>query len=218
VAAVLALGAVTFLGSLAFSHSGTRTASQQTTTDPAMDPYGGPTGSPTAQPPANAPDPGMASNSPTPPTPPPSPGRTMGRPKGGGTQTGNAAAESMVLQIVNAERAKVGCRPLAMDTRLTNAARGHSTDMANRGYFDHTTPNGVDFATRITNAGYRWSSAGENIAKGQRTPADVMFAWMHSPGHRANILNCGYVNIGVGLAYDAHHTPVWTQDFASPLH
>jgi uncharacterized protein YkwD len=103
-----------------------------------------------------------------------------------------------------------------VDDRLTVAARGHSTDMANRGYFSHTTPEGVTFDQRITNAGYHWSGAAENIAKGQDTPAAVMDSWMNSAGHRANILNCGYKHIGVGLARDAYQVKVWTQDFASP--
>ena len=89
--------------------------------------------------------------------------------------------------------------------------------MVARQYFDHTTPDGVSFSTRISDTGYRWSAAAENIAEGQATPAVVMQAWMTSAGHRANILNCGYRDIGVGLAYDASHTPLWTQDFASPL-
>ncbi len=122
-----------------------------------------------------------------------------------------------MLTLVNQQRAKAGCPALTRDSRLATAARAHSADMAAHGYFDHTTPSGVSAAQRITNAGYRWSSMGENIAEGQRTPADVMAAWMNSAGHRANILNCGYRNIGVGLAYDSHHTPFWTQDFAAPL-
>jgi uncharacterized protein YkwD len=132
------------------------------------------------------------------------------------TATGNAGLEAQVFAIVNTERAKNGCRALSMDSRLTAAARKHSADMAARGYFDHTTPEGVKFATRISNEGYRWSGAGENIAKGQRTPADVMTSWMNSPGHRANILNCGFRDIGVGVAADSRGALVWTQDFASP--
>ena len=73
--------------------------------------------------------------------------------------------------------------------------------MATNDYFSHTSQDGTSFATRITNAGYKWSGAAENIAKGQRTPADVMKAWMNSSGHRANILNCGLKDLGVGLAY-----------------
>jgi uncharacterized protein YkwD len=131
--------------------------------------------------------------------------------------TGNAALEAEVVSIVNTERAKAGCAAVTADDRLTAAARGHSADMAARGYFSHTTPEGVEFSTRITSAGYRWSGAGENIAKGQRTPADVMTSWMNSAGHKANILNCGFKNIGVGVAADAQGSLVWTQEFASPL-
>jgi uncharacterized protein YkwD len=111
---------------------------------------------------------------------------------------------------------KPGCQPVTNDPRLAAAARAHAADMAERSYFDHTTPDGVDFATRITRAGYTWSTAGENIAAGQPDPASVMKSWMNSPGHRANILNCDFTNLGVGLAYDGRRTPYWTQDFAAP--
>jgi uncharacterized protein YkwD len=150
-------------------------------------------------------------------TPTPTPVRSTPAAKPPPEPTGLTPAEAEVFMLVNAERAKVGCAPLTVDARLVTAARRHSADMAARGYFDHTTPDGVEFATRITNAGYRWSMAGENIAKGQPTAASVMRAWMNSPGHRANILNCKYRNIGIGLAYSPGHDPVWTQDFATPL-
>jgi uncharacterized protein YkwD len=139
------------------------------------------------------------------------PGRTGAQP------AGNAAFEAEIVNLVNAERAKIGCKALIVDTHLTTAARAHSTDMAVRTYFSHTTPEGVDFASRLTKAGYRWSGAGENIAKGQRTPQDVMTSWMNSAGHRANILNCGFTNLGVGVAADATGAILWTQDFASPF-
>jgi uncharacterized protein YkwD len=155
----------------------------------------------------------------TPPQPSPSapPTSTAPSPSPTESQTGNAAFEAEVVTIVNQERAKVGCPAVTVDDRLTAAARAHSADMAARNYFSHTTPEGVDFATRITNAGYRWSGAGENIAKGQRTPQEVMTSWMNSDGHKANILNCGYKNLGVGVAADSSGTLLWTQDFASPL-
>jgi uncharacterized protein YkwD len=156
--------------------------------DPAPSPTAPPSGSPTAPPSSS---------------PPASP-------------DGDAAVESAVVALVNEERAKAGCQALKVDDRLTAAARGHSADMAARGYFSHTTPEGKSFADRITAAGYRWTAAAENIAKGQRDAASVMNSWMNSPGHRANILNCTYKDIGVGLAYDGSRTPLWTQDFASP--
>jgi uncharacterized protein YkwD len=117
---------------------------------------------------------------------------------------------------VNAERATAGCGAVAREDRLTVAARGHSADMAARGYFSHTTPEGVEFATRITQAGYVWRGAGENIAKGYRTPQQVMTGWMNSAGHKANILNCGFRDLGVGVAAAADGTLLWTQDFATP--
>jgi uncharacterized protein YkwD len=165
-----------------------------------------PTSTPPQPPPSASPIP-----SPTGAPSSPAPGPT------GAPPAGNAAFEAQVATLVNTERAKAGCAALVVDDRLTAAARAHSADMASRNYFSHTTPEGVDFATRITNSGYRWSGAGENIAKGQRTPQDVMTSWMNSPGHKANILNCGFKNLGVGVAADATGTLVWTQDFASPL-
>ena len=119
------------------------------------------------------------------------------------------------MALANAERATAGCPALTVDDRLATAARAHSADMAARDYFDHTTPEGITFDMRISNAGYAWSSAAENIAMGQRDPAAVMQAWMNSDGHRRNILNCGLRQIGVGLAY-AGNRPYWTQDFATP--
>ena len=120
-----------------------------------------------------------------------------------------------VLRLVNVERAKAGCGALTVDSRLAAAAGAHSADMAANKYFSHTGRNGSDVADRVEAAGYTWSSVGENIAKGQPTPAAVMQAWMNSSGHRANILNCRFRNIGIGLAYDGR-SPVWTQDFGTP--
>lgn len=168
-------------------------------------------------------DPGATATVPPSPTTPPAsppdaPSPTLPTsPPADPEPTGNAALEAEVVTIVNSERAKAGCPAVTADDRLTEAARGHSADMAARDYFSHTTPEGVEFATRITDAGYRWSRAGENIAKGQRTPAEVMTSWMNSSGHKANILTCAFKNIGVGVAADARGALVWTQDFATPL-
>jgi uncharacterized protein YkwD len=171
---------------------------------------------------APAPSAPTASPSPSAPTQPTPPEETTTPPSSAPTTTppppaGNAAFEAEVLSIVNRERAAAGCSAVTSDDRLVAAARAHSADMAARGYFSHTTPEGVEFATRITQAGYRWSRAGENIAKGQATPAAVMTGWMNSSGHKANILNCSFKNLGVGVAADADGRLVWTQDFASPL-
>ena len=141
-------------------------------------------------------------------------GNTGGGTTGGGT-TESSGPKAEVLRIVNQERAKAGCSPLTANSQLANAAQAHSADMAANDYFSHTSRNGDQMADRVDAAGYRWRSLGENIAKGQQTPAAVMQAWMNSSGHRANILNCGFRNIGVGLAYDGN-SPVWTQNFGTP--
>ncbi|MBO3746345.1 CAP domain-containing protein [Streptosporangiaceae bacterium NEAU-GS5] len=121
------------------------------------------------------------------------------------------SVENEVVRLTNAERAKAGCGPLTHDARLRKAALGHSADMSAQNYFDHTSKDGRSFADRIKATGYRFTAAGENIAKGYRTAADVVTGWMNSPGHRANILNCTYKDIGVG--YVAAGGPYWTQDF-----
>lgn len=125
-----------------------------------------------------------------------------------------ASEDGEVLQIVNAERAKEGCGPVTSNDLLATAAHRHSADMAAQDYFSHTSLDGRDPGDRITAAGYRWSTYGENIAKGQRTPADVMESWMNSPGHRANILNCSFKEMGIGKV-DSGGGPVWTQKFGT---
>lgn len=120
-----------------------------------------------------------------------------------------------VLQLVNQERAAEGCTPLRFDNSLIKAAQGHSKDMAIRSYFDHISPEGAEFWQRARDAGYAGFAAAENIAAGQRSPQDVMASWMRSAGHRANILNCNYNEIGIGY-YNLPGSPwgtYWTQVF-----
>ncbi|WP_157407741.1 CAP domain-containing protein [Actinomadura atramentaria] len=148
-------------------------------------------------------------------TPSPRPTKPAAPGAGSGSGSAGSGPAAQVLALVNAERARHGCRPVTADARLRRAAQAFSADMAARNFFDHTSPDGSTPGDRITAAGYRWSTYGENIAAGQRTPADVMNAWMNSPGHRANILNCAFTGLGVGLA-TAGGTPRWTQDFAAP--
>lgn len=121
-----------------------------------------------------------------------------------------------VVALVNKERAAAGCGPLAEDSLLDKSAQTHSADMAARDFFDHTNPDGADPGQRITAAGYRWSTYGENIAMGQQTPEAVMESWMNSPGHRANILNCSFKDIGVGV-HEGPGGPWWTQNFGAKL-
>ncbi|MDF2265136.1 sigma-70 family RNA polymerase sigma factor [Streptomyces coacervatus] len=125
-------------------------------------------------------------------------------------------AVTQVVALVNKERAAAGCGALTEDPQLEKAAQGHSDDMAARNFFDHTNPDGADPGQRITAAGYKWSTYGENIAQGQQTPQAVMESWMNSPGHRANILNCSFKDIGVGI-HNGSGGPWWTQDFGAKL-
>ncbi|MEV4561756.1 sigma-70 family RNA polymerase sigma factor [Kitasatospora sp. NPDC049285] len=120
-----------------------------------------------------------------------------------------------VLELVNTERAKNNCPPVKSNAQLATAAQKHSDDMAARSFFDHTNPDGAGPQQRIDAAGYRWSAWGENIARGQKDASSVMDSWMNSPGHRANILNCGYAELGVGIHLGAGG-PWWTQDFGTP--
>ncbi|WP_185845213.1 CAP domain-containing protein [Nonomuraea sp. WAC 01424] len=151
-------------------------------------------------------------------TPSPKPSGTptatpTGTPGGGAVGT---AEENEVLKLVNAERAKGDCKPLKHDPQQLAAAFGHSSDMAAKNYFDHTSKDGRSFMDRIRAAGFTGGTAfAENIAFGQATPASVMSSWMNSSGHRANIMNCRYTVIGVGAAKNAQGRIYWTQDFAA---
>jgi uncharacterized protein YkwD len=131
---------------------------------------------------------------------------------GANPQSGALDFEQQVLTLVNQQRASNGCGALRDDPKLTVAAREHSADMANQGYFDHNSPNGATPWDRIKAAGYADPSA-ENIAAGQANPTDVMNAWMNSEGHRANILNCSSKAIGIGFWRGGSYGTYWTQDF-----
>lgn len=125
--------------------------------------------------------------------------------------SGTSAAEAAVLTLVNQERAQAGCRPVKADAELADLAGDFSEDMAQRSFFDHTDPDGATPWDRAAKAGVT-GLGGENIARGQADAEAVMEAWMNSPGHRANILNCDYKTLGVG-AHFAPGGPWWTQDF-----
>ncbi|GAA3020357.1 sigma-70 family RNA polymerase sigma factor [Streptomyces fulvorobeus] len=179
--------------------------SSSTSASPSPSPSPSASRTPSASP---TPAPAPSTRKPSPPSPRPAPPGTV-RPAPSGVP-------EQVTALVNSERAKEGCGAVRSNQRLATAAAGHSADMAARDYFSHTAPDGSDPGDRITAAGYRWSTYGENIAKGQRTAADVMDSWMKSPGHRANILNCSFEEIGVGVR-DTSAGPVWTQKFGAAM-
>jgi uncharacterized protein YkwD len=127
----------------------------------------------------------------------------------------HADFESEVIELVNIEREARSLHPLSYNEELTLAGRLHSQDMGDQNYFDHTSLDGREFYERIADAGYDYQISGENIAAGYPTPEAVVDAWMSSDGHRANILDPNYCDIGVGYAAvagsDFYH--YWTQDF-----
>ncbi|MGV9804242.1 CAP domain-containing protein [Micromonospora chersina] len=159
------------------------------------------------------------------PTPAPSrttaPSRQLPRstaPSGTGATTTSAkgltAELREVVDLVNQERAKAGCKALTVNDKLVLAAQRHSQDQADHKTMSHDGSDGSDVGDRLDRVGYAWRSYGENVAWNQQSPAAVMDAWMNSPGHRANILNCSFTEIGVGVARS--NGPYWTQDFGTP--
>jgi uncharacterized YkwD family protein len=121
-----------------------------------------------------------------------------------------SSVESRVIELTNAERRRAGLPALQADTKLSNVAREKSRDMQQKGYFSHQSPTYGSPFDMMRDFGITYQSAGENIAKGQRTPEEVVQAWMNSEGHRKNILSGNYTHIGVGYAETGNH---WTQMF-----
>jgi uncharacterized YkwD family protein/spore coat assembly protein SafA len=126
------------------------------------------------------------------------------------TDSSVMAYEEEVVRLVNIERNKQGLNPLASDWQLSRVARYKSQDMKDKGYFSHTSPTYGSPFQMIKNFGLSYRSAGENIAKGYKTPQAVVNGWMNSSGHRANILNASYNRIGVGYVANGNY---WTQMF-----
>lgn len=118
--------------------------------------------------------------------------------------------EDEVLRLVNIERKKEGLSELVMDDELRRVARIKSKDMKENNYFSHMSPTYGSPFDMLTKFEIQYMSAGENIARGQTTPEEVMNSWMNSSGHRSNILNSNFTKIGIGLEPNTYH---WTQLF-----
>lgn len=118
--------------------------------------------------------------------------------------------EAEVIRLVNEIRQQNGLRPLTANWELSRVARYKSQDMADRGYFAHNSPTYGSPGQMIKAFGLSYRTAGENIAKGYASPQAVVNGWMNSSGHRANILNASYTQIGVGYVARSNH---WTQMF-----
>ncbi|WP_312091185.1 CAP domain-containing protein [Aminipila sp.] len=130
------------------------------------------------------------------------------------TTTGTVGSyEQQVADLVNQERAKAGLAPVTLNTKLSGVAEKKAEDMRDKNYLSHTSPTYGSPFDMMKQFGVTYSAAGENIAKGQKTPQSVMDAWMNSSGHRANILSSNYDQIGVGYVTDSNGNTYWVQMF-----
>lgn len=120
---------------------------------------------------------------------------------------------SQIVTLVNAERAKNGLSALTYDSTLQSAAQVRAQEIVSS--FSHTRPDGTYYSSVLKEFGVSYRRSGENIAWGQKTPEEVVTAWMNSSGHRANILNAGYNKIGVGCNISASGTIYWSQLFTN---
>lgn len=126
------------------------------------------------------------------------------------------ALENEVIRLTNIERSKRGLATLKTNWQLSRCARYKSQDMINRGYFAHQSPTYGSPFDMIESFGISMAAGGENIAMGQRTPQEVVKAWMNSPGHRGNMLSTAFTEIGVGVARNKNGSYYWTQMFIRP--
>lgn len=129
-------------------------------------------------------------------------------------ETSDEALERKVLELVNAERAVYGIKPLEWNDKLAKTAREHSLDMVKRNFFSHENPDGKSPFDRLKDANIRYTCAAENIAAGQSSPEMAVEEWMNSEGHKMNILNPSLTSLGVGLARGGEYGIYWTQNFA----
>lgn len=118
--------------------------------------------------------------------------------------------EQQVVDLTNQERTKNGLPALKIDQELSKVAREKSSDMQRNNYFSHTSPTYGSPFDMMKQFGITYKAAGENIAKGQRSPEEVVNAWMNSEGHRKNILSANFTHIGVGYVAEGNY---WTQQF-----
>ena len=121
-----------------------------------------------------------------------------------------SAFEQQVVELTNQERTKNGLPALKLDVELSKVARDKSKDMQTKNYFSHTSPTYGSPFDMMKAYGVSYKAAGENIAMGQRSPEEVVQAWMNSQGHRENIMNPNFTHIGVGHVATGNY---WTQMF-----
>jgi uncharacterized protein YkwD len=129
-----------------------------------------------------------------------------------------SATAADLIELTNAERRRAGLPELRANDRLVRAAQIQAEQVAAAGRLEHTLA-GAGYPAledRLAAAGYEWRDAGENLASGQRGAAEAMVTWMNSPGHRANILNDAYTELGTGFLIDRNGRPYYVQVFGRP--
>ncbi|EGT2203929.1 sporulation protein [Clostridioides difficile] len=131
----------------------------------------------------------------------------------GSTSENFSAYQKEVVDLVNIERSKAGLNPLTLDSSISNVATKKSQDMIDNNYFSHNSPTYGSPFDMLKKFGISYKTAGENIAMGQKTPKEVVNAWMNSEGHRKNIMNPNFSKIGVGVAQKSGGSIYWTQIF-----
>lgn len=132
------------------------------------------------------------------------------------TEQGSTNEATAILNLVNKERSKNGLNPLTLSQELTNVATIKAKDMRDKNYFSHNSPTYGSPFDMLQHFGIHYSYAGENIASGQQSPEQVMTDWMNSSGHRANILNKNYTQLGVGYVEGGNYGNEWVQLFLKP--
>lgn len=167
-------------------------------------------------PPPTATQPPTLTSTAIPPTAAPPPTNTAAPPAVAGDITTYDFASEMLYRV-NQDRCTNGLAPLTINGQLNAAALTHSIDMASNNYFGHTGTDGSGVATRVSAQGYSWFAVGENIAAGPPDSATVHSLWMNSPGHRANIMNPDYREMGLGVVSrpGTSYGYYWTQVFGS---
>ncbi len=123
--------------------------------------------------------------------------------------------EQKLLDLTNAERKAAGAAELKPNPKLFAAARGHSENMATQLVLAHTLDDKT-FDQRIKDAGYDFGAAAENIAEGQDTPEEAVRSWMNSEGHKVNLLNADFTEVGLAVRKGENGRRFWTQVFAKP--
>jgi uncharacterized protein YkwD len=130
-----------------------------------------------------------------------------------------AKVRAAMLAQVNALRRKAGAPALSLNAELQEAAQAHAQDMLDRGYFAHKSPSDTTVRERSRKAGYDWRTIGENLAEGQMSVDEVVTTWMNSKGHRENILNPAFRDLGIGLVMgkgrDGEYRVIWVQNFGA---